>query len=280
MSRVAWYDIGGKGWLRDIIIILHPPYTAWHLAYIPIGAALAPTMDWGALGWTVLAFFLGMGVAGHCLDELAGRPLKTTIPTAVLGPIAVLSVAGAVAIGVVLGLDRTLWLIPCILFGSFIVYAYNLEWPRGDYHICLRSPVNFEGSSPRTWHLLTVPEGFFHHDFWFAFAWGSFPAITAYVAQTHTISLSVVMVAIFALFYSWAQRALSLQARFWRRRVNMTEAVYYLESERPVVPGTPTTWPRYAFGQKEIIGPAEVALKIMNAGIIALSIGLLLMNAM
>ena len=45
-------------------------------------AALRPTVSWGRLGLTVLAFFLAMGVGAHALDELDGRPLATRDPRA------------------------------------------------------------------------------------------------------------------------------------------------------------------------------------------------------
>jgi len=250
VSKVAWYDVKGKGWLRDVFVLLHPPYTLWHLSYVPIGAALAPRLDWGLLGWTVLAFFLAMGIGGHFLDELNGRPLRTKVPTPVLGITAVLSIAGAVAIGVFIGLEETLWLIPCILFGSFIVYAYNLEWGRG----------------------------FFHHDFWFGFAWGAFPAITAYVAQAHTITPEVVMIAFFALMYSWTQRVLSLQARFWRRKVVEIQGHYHLRGDGPVVPGVTTWGQRHTLKLEHIIGPPEFALQLLSWAVIAAAAGLLLLH--
>jgi len=247
VSKVAWYDVKGKGWLRDIIVLLHPPYTLWCLAYVPIGAALAPRRDWGVLGWTVLAFFLAMGIGGHCLDELNGRPLRTRFPSWGLWLAAVLSIAGAIAIGVFIGVKETIWVIPCIVFGGFIVFAYNLEWGRG----------------------------FFHHDFWFAFAWGAFPAITAHIAQVHTITSELVMIAYFALMYSWAQRVLSLQARFWRRKVEILDGAYYYVGDYPGVTG-PVGWGQsYNLTKEVIIGPAETALKLMNWAVVAAAIGLL-----
>ena len=243
MTGVAWYDVKRKGWLRDIIVLLHPPYTLWHLSYVPIGAALAPQMDWGILGWTVLAFFLAMGIGGHFLDELNGRPLRTRIRARYLWSIAMASIAGALAIGFKIGVAGTIWVLPCIVFGGFIVFAYNLEWGRG----------------------------FFHHDFFFAFAWGAFPAITAYVAQVHTITPEVVMIAFFALMYSWAQRVLSLQARFWRRRVFGMEGRYVLNGD-PVAGGP------HVFTKEDIIRPAETGLKLMNWAVIAAAAGLLLMR--
>lgn len=250
MSKVAWYDVKGKGWLRDIIVLLHPPYTLWFLSYVPIGAVLAPRLDWGVLGWTVLAFFLAMGIGGHCLDELNGRPLRTRFPSWGLWLAAVLSIAGALAIGFKIGVAETIWVIPCIVFGGFIVFAYNLEWGRG----------------------------FFHHDFWFAFAWGAFPALTAYIAQVHTITPEVVMIAFFALMYSWTQRVLSLQARYWRRKVTELRGKYYVQGEGSMVPGTLGWNLGHDVTKEVIIGPAETALKLMNWAVVAAAIGLLFLH--
>src|SRR2546425_66670 len=36
----AYYATRARGWRRDIWALLHPPYTAWHLSYVLIGAGL------------------------------------------------------------------------------------------------------------------------------------------------------------------------------------------------------------------------------------------------
>ena len=59
--------------------LLHPPYTAWHLSYVAIGAAVAPSFVLWRLGAALAAFLLALGVACHALDELAGRPLGTRL---------------------------------------------------------------------------------------------------------------------------------------------------------------------------------------------------------
>src|SRR5437899_10930135 len=76
----AYYTALGRGWRRDVWAILHPPYTAWHLAYVVIGAGLAPKVSGYRLLATLIAFFLAVGIAAHALDELNGRPLRTAIP--------------------------------------------------------------------------------------------------------------------------------------------------------------------------------------------------------
>ena len=250
MAQVAWYDVKAKGWLRDLVILLHIPYTCWHLAYVVIGAALVPMMNWVTLGWTLLAFFLGMGICAHCADELKGRPLRTTIPGWILALLGGVSLGGAVYIGVAIGLKETIGILPLIIFGVFIVFAYNLELFRG----------------------------FFHNNFWFGFAWGAFPALTAYIAQTHTLSPVIVMVAAACLLYSMAQRVLSLHARFWRRRVTAIEGHYFETPDYPVVPSTPYWGQSHNMTKQVIIKPAEVALKYMTWTVVAAAIGLVLLR--
>src|SRR5271166_6713084 len=102
--RPAYYAArpGGRpgGW-REWWTLLHPPYTAWHLSYVVIGASLAPRVYVSRLLYAVAAFFLAVGIAAHALDELHGRPLRTNIPASVLVAVTVLGLAGALALGVV-----------------------------------------------------------------------------------------------------------------------------------------------------------------------------------
>ncbi len=95
----AYYTALGRGWRRDVWAVLHPPYTAWHLSYVVIGASLAPRLSVFRLTATLVAFFLAVGIAAHSLDELNGRPLRTAIPTWVLKTAGVVGLAGAVALG-------------------------------------------------------------------------------------------------------------------------------------------------------------------------------------
>src|SRR5881227_4499685 len=99
-TRPAFYALAPGGW-RDYVTLLHPPYTAWHLSYVVIGAAIAPHWRPGILGLALLAFFLAMGIGAHALDELNGRPLQTRIPHGMLIGLATVSLAAACAIGLV-----------------------------------------------------------------------------------------------------------------------------------------------------------------------------------
>ena len=77
-ERPAFYALAPGGW-RDLVTILHPPYTLWHLSYVAIGSAAAPQVHWSRLGWALLAFFCAVGLGAHALDELNGRPLGTRL---------------------------------------------------------------------------------------------------------------------------------------------------------------------------------------------------------
>jgi hypothetical protein len=186
--RPAWYALESGGW-RDYVTLLHPPYTAWHLSYVAVGAALAPEFSWTRLGAALAAFALALGVGAHALDELQGRPLRTGIPRPVLWTLAVTSIGGAVAIGIYGSVAWTGWLLPFVAVGVFIVFAYNLE----------------------------LFGGAFHSDLWFAIAWGALPLLSAYVVQAETIRWEAVAAAVWATLTSLAQRTLSRPVREARR---------------------------------------------------------------
>ena len=62
--------------------------------------------------------------------------------------------------------------------------------------------------------------GAFHSDLWFSLAWGGFPVITAYLAQTGTLRLPAVLLAAACVGLSAAQRTLSTPVRRLRRDVS------------------------------------------------------------
>jgi hypothetical protein len=189
----AFYALRGGGW-RDYVTLLHPPYTAWHLSYVALGAALAPSFHLDRMLWAFAAFFLAMGVAAHALDELNGRPLRTRIPSAVLWLLGVAGIAGAVAIGVGASIAWGFGLLPFVAAGALLVPAYNLE----------------------------LAGGRFHNDWWFPVAWGAFPALTGFFVEAQAIRLEGLLVACFATAFSLAQRRLSTPVRHARRTLETT----------------------------------------------------------
>jgi len=233
-GRPAYYAAGPGRW-RDWWTLLHPPYTAWHLSYVVIGAALAPRVSVGHLLYAVAAFFLAVGVAAHALDELHGRPLRTAIPGWALIAATVVSLAGAVGLGVY-GITQTGWiLLPFMVAGPVLVVAYNAE----------------------------LFGGIIHNDLGFAAAWGAFPALTGYAAQDGTLGLAAVAGAAAALALSVAQRRLSTPARSIRRRAVRVDGTITLAD------GTVTP-----IGPSLILTPLEGALRAMSWGLILLAAAL------
>ena len=231
----AYYATRARGWRRDWIALLHPPYTAWHLSYVVIGAALAPALDAVRLGATLLAFLLALGVAAHALDELRSRPLKTRIPDAVLVGAAAMSLAGAVALGLA-GIGRVgVGLLPFILVGVLFVVAYNLE----------------------------LFGGVLHGDFWFALSWGAFPVLTAYFAQAGRLSLAAGIGAAAAFALSYCQRALSTPARRIRRQARSVSGSIVLED------GTAEP-----LNTAVLLEPLERALRALSWATVALALAL------
>ena len=233
MSRPApaFYAHGGGG-ARDYVSLLHPPYTAWHLSYVVVGACLAAVVDWWVLGLTVLAFALAMGIGAHALDELNGRPLRTEIPSSVLVGLAIGSVAAAAAIGIAVALQQTLWILPLVAIGAALVPVYNLE----------------------------LLGGRLHSDVGFALSWGAFPALTAFVAQTGTLRLEAVLAAIWATVLSLAQRRLSTSVRQLRRDVASVEGRLVLGDGSQV-----------ALTRDALVAPSETALRLLAASAVVLA---------
>ncbi len=128
-ERPAFYALGG-GRVGDLLTLLHPPYTAWHLSYFALGAALAPHMYVNRLLWGLAAFALAVGVAAHALDELNDRPLRTGLSDRALIALAVVSLLGALAIGVAGAIVVSPLLVPLIVLGGLFLPAYNLELDR------------------------------------------------------------------------------------------------------------------------------------------------------
>ena len=164
--RPAFYSLPAGAW-RDLVTLLHLPYTAWHLSYVVLGAAAAPAVHLERVGWLALAFLLAVGLAAHALDEFQGRPLRTQLSSAWLLSIAGSSLAAAIGIGVLASLAISLWAVSFVLFGGFMVVAYNLE----------------------------LFGGKFHSDAWFAVAWGAFPALTGYWANAERLDFQALLIA-------------------------------------------------------------------------------------
>ncbi len=237
-DRPAFYALQSGGW-RDLVTLLHPPYTAWHLSYVAIGAAAAPTLHVDRLLAALGAFFLAVGISAHALDECSGRPLKTLVKRRSLIALAVAGLIGAVAIGVAGIVIVSPLLAPLVLLGAFLVPAYNLE----------------------------LFGGRFHTDLWFALAWGAFPAFTGYFANALVIRPAGVLVATACCLLSIAQRRLSAPARQLRRDTTALSGEQRLSDGRVV-----------ELTRERLVGPLEGALAALWVAVVVLAAGLVAMR--
>jgi hypothetical protein len=236
--RPAFYALRPGGW-RDYVTLLHPPYTAWHLANVVVGGCLVPVVPWGRLGLTVLAFALALGVGAHALDELNGRPLRTEIPASVLVALAVVSVAGACAIGIAVASQTSWWLLAFVAVGAFLVPAYNLELFGGRFHTRL----------------------------WLGLAWGAFPVLTAYVACAETVRVEAIAAAGWAMLMVLAQRALSTPVRHVRRNVRS------FTGELELLDGT-----RETLSREHLVAGPESAMQLLAGASILIAVALVVLR--
>jgi hypothetical protein len=234
LERPAFYALRPGGG-RDLLTLLHLPYTAWHLSYVAIGAAVAPRLYGDRLVWTLVAFLLAVGVAAHALDELHDRPLRTGMSDRALVVLAALSLLGAAAIGVIGAFTISLWLLVFVAIGVLLAIAYNLE----------------------------LFGGRMHSDLWFALAWGAFPAFTAFWVQAGELRVTGVLVAGACLMLSAAQRQLSTPVRELRRRTLSVSGEQRLTSGRTL-----------ELDARSLAAPMEGALMACAAGMVLLAAGL------
>lgn len=235
-ARPAFYALRSGGW-RDLVTLLHPPYTAWNLSYVALGAAAAPHFHAGRLWAALAAFLLAVGIGAHAFDELYGRPLGTHLSRGVLIGLGVGGVGGAVAIGLVGVTNVSFTLFPLVLMGAVLVPAYNLE----------------------------LFGGRLHNDDWFALAWGAFPAFTGYFVMELAVKPAGLLVAAACCLLSVAQRRLSTPARELRRRT------VELVGEQRFEDGTVRK-----LTVQEVSDPLEGALSVLWLALVLLAAGLVI----
>lgn len=188
MRPPAFYIRRTGGW-HDYINLLHLPYLLWHLSYVTFGAVAAPEFSLSRYIATLSAFALAVGISSHAFDELRGRPLGTQVPAVTLWVMGSLTLAIAAGIGLAGAVTEDPWLVAFVVLGAFIAIAYNLE----------------------------VLGGRFHNRFWFATAWGAFPVLTAYWAQTGRFDGPPLLIAVACLGASLVQTRFSRKVKLLRR---------------------------------------------------------------
>jgi len=169
MSRVerTWYASEGSRW-AELLTILHPPYTGMVLCYVVLGALMVPEIHADRLLWMLIAYFLGLGVGAHALDQLSGRPYGRSFTVRELWLLAIVTLVVAIAIGAYYAITLAPWLWVFIVIETFFALTYNLDRLFG---------------------------GRFHTDLWFVFSWGALPFLTSFYLQSLTLTLPALVMA-------------------------------------------------------------------------------------
>jgi len=203
-SKGAWYARGGGSKLGEFYTILHLPYTSMVLSYVLIGAMLSPTIYPDRVLLTLLAYFLGLGLSAHALNELhaahwtkaLGRNELIVIFALPLGGALIIGIYGTVKLFAVFGSAlASVTLMTLILFEIFFLFAYNTE----------------------------AFNGRFHSDAAFAFSWAVLPTLLSYYVNSLRITAGVVLVALAMAATAGIEINLSRWCKDLRRRSALTE---------------------------------------------------------
>jgi hypothetical protein len=199
----AWYALGGSKF-RELYTILHLPYTSMVLSYVLVGAAVSPHVYPERLSLALVAYFLGLGLSAHALNELHARHWGEALGKRELEALFLIPLAGALSIGaygmLVLyasagGLLAALVLLAFIAMETFFLFAYNTD---------------FSGE-------------WFHSDVAFAFSWGALPTIISYYVNALTISAVPILISLAMAATAGIEINLSRWCKDFRRKSQLTE---------------------------------------------------------
>ena len=145
--------------------MLHPPYTLMVLSFVTIGAAIAPRFSPVVYGATLLAYFAGLGVGAHFLDQIPGMGSHYVRHW----PSWALWVGGLTGVGIGVGIGILgAWR---ALGAPFLIF------------------VAVQGLAALGYPLAPVFRGIFHRDTFFAISWGALPLLTSFYAQDGSLTL-------------------------------------------------------------------------------------------
>ena len=226
-----------------MVTVLHPAVHGLNLANVGLGAAAATQIHTDRFIAALAAFFLAVGISAHALDELNGRPLKTELSDRTLIGLAAARLLGRSASGSPAA-SSSLPPSPFVVVGGFFVVAYNLE----------------------------LFGGRFHTDFWLAFAWAAFPALTSW--WINTLSLATLKTDVAGLLVAAGcfglvsvQRRLSTPVRRLRRKTVSVSGEQRLE-DGTVIPLTVA----------ELAGPLDESLRGLSWAVVVLAAGLVVIR--
>jgi hypothetical protein len=191
--RQTWYFVASGTKLADVYNILHLPYTAMVLGFVLAGAATAPQLHADRIAGALLAYFIGLGIGAHALDQLepGGSSYVRRLSRSELEALAVFGLGGAAAVGLYFAFTVTVWLVPFIAAGLFFAVAYPL-------------PSRVGGR-------------LFHNEPGFSFSWGFLPFVTSYFVNSVSLTPFAVVGGLVAALAAAVEIRLSRRARNARK---------------------------------------------------------------
>lgn len=192
-----FYQLEGSK-LKEFITILHIPYTLMCLSFLTIGFGISGISNWNTYWITILAYFLGLGIAAHSFDQLKnmGSIYVKLLSDDELIIVGVSSLLVSILLGVQLMITLGAWyLIILIPLQVFFVFAYPMK---------------------------TLFKGFFHDDFYFAVSFGFLPVIIGYYVNTLSFSTLAILWGVIALLISEIEINLSRYVRKMRKLNNIS----------------------------------------------------------
>jgi hypothetical protein len=235
--RAVWYG-GSETRLGELWTMLHLPYTGMVLAFVLAGSFVAPAVSLTVTVALLAAYFLGLGIGAHFLDQLSGMGSRYVAHwrdrELWLGGL--LGVGGGVSIGL-LGLYLRPfgpWMLPLVAGQAFFAVAYPLAPVFGRV---------------------------FHSNVVFALSWGAGPVLVSSYAQAGSVYPWALVVAACAATAAWVEIRLSREARAQRRIARRSRGASGVDASDPSLP----LWKR-----------PEVSLRVLVVATYVAAVGLVL----
>jgi len=239
----AWYARSGSK-VRELYTIMHLPYTSMVLSYTLIGAALAPSVYPSRVILTLVAYFLGLGLSAHALNELYARHWGAALSKSELQLLFAVPLIGAILIG--LYATMTLYASSGTLFASLVLLLF----------IALETLFVFLYNAD-------FSGGKFHSDLAFAFSWAALPTLIGYYVNAMTITAVAILMSIAMAATAGIEINLSRWCKDFRRRSPLTKIRFADSTELDL-------------STTELIAKPEKSLKLIVVVVDLVAIGLIL----
>ncbi len=239
----AWYARSGSK-VRELYTIMHLPYTSMVLSYTLIGAALAPSVYPSRVILTLVAYFLGLGLSAHALNELYARHWGAALSKSELQLLFAVPLIGAILIG--LYATMTLYASSGTLFASLVLLLF----------IALETLFVFLYNAD-------FSGGRFHSDLAFAFSWAALPTLIGYYVNAMTITAVAILMSIAMAATAGIEINLSRWCKDFRRRSPLTKIRFANSTELDL-------------STTELIAKPEKSLKLIVVVVDLVAIGLIL----